>query len=79
MGDRLTTWFWLSLPLGIGGALLLAASSRFVAISHERGGHREAKSLKSIIGQFGGIFGLVGILFPLIMVVGDFIGRSFGK
>lgn len=76
-GTRLLSWFWLSLPLGIGGALLLTASSRFVAISHDRGGHRETKSLKSMIGQLGGILGLAGILFPLLVVVTDFLTRSF--
>ncbi|MFM7447255.1 MAG: hypothetical protein ACKO24_01495 [Leptolyngbyaceae cyanobacterium] len=76
-GPRLLSWFWLSLPLGTGGALLLTASSRFVAISHDRGGHRETKSLKSIIGQFGGVLGLVGILFPLLVVVADYLTRSF--
>lgn len=33
--ERLRAWFITSIPLGIGGALLSAASSRFLAIAND--------------------------------------------
>jgi cytochrome c oxidase assembly factor CtaG len=73
-GERLSLWFALSLPLGIGGAFLLGSSSRFVAITNERSSSN-SKTLLSLLGQFGGWIGLAGILFPFVMVTGEFFAR----
>ncbi|UBF24881.1 hypothetical protein K9N68_24980 [Kovacikia minuta CCNUW1] len=73
-GERLKAWFYLSIPLGVGGAFLLGASSRFVAITNERA-PSSSKLLYSILGQFGGWIGLAGILFPFVMVVSEFFAR----
>jgi hypothetical protein len=67
-GARLRTWFLLSLPFGLGGAALLSISSRFVATA----GDRPQRRLSELIGQFGGWFGLAGILFPFVMVCAEF-------
>lgn len=73
-GERLSLWFSLSLPLGIGGAFLLGSSSRFMAITNERSSG-SGKSLRSLLGQFGGWVGLAGILFPFVMVTGEFFAK----
>lgn len=67
-GARLRTWFLLSLPFGLGGAALVSMSSRFVAAAGERG----QRKLASLIGQFGGWFGLAGIMFPFVVVCIEF-------
>jgi hypothetical protein len=77
-GERMRAWFSLSLPLGIGGAFLIGASSRFVAVTNERAASG-SKSLLSLLGQFGGWIGLAGILFPFVMVVGEFFAKTFPK
>ncbi len=77
-GERTRIWFSLSLPLGIGGAFLIGASSRFVAVTNERAASG-AKLLLSFLGQFGGWIGLAGILFPFVMVVGEFFAKVFPK
>ena len=76
-GERMRAWFTLSIPLGIGGAFLIGASSRFVAVTNERGSSG-SKTLLSLLGQFGGWIGLAGILFPFVMVVSEFFARVFG-
>lgn len=78
-GDRLKYWFYLSLPLGIGGAFLVGASSRFIAMTHEKSANVNSRMVLSILGQFGGWFGLAGILFPFVMVVGEFFARIFPR
>jgi len=75
-GERLKVWFSLSIPLGIGGALLLGISSHFVAFTHERAA-RENKRIASFLGQFGGGLGLAGILFPFVMATGEFFAKIF--
>ncbi|XHX79090.1 MAG: hypothetical protein RBJ76_03925 [Stenomitos frigidus ULC029] len=75
-GDRLKYWFSLSIPLGIGGAFLLGGSSRFVAVMNERAAS-SSKTLLSLLGQFGGSIGLAGIIFPFVMVAGEFLAKIF--
>jgi hypothetical protein len=77
-GERLKIWFSLSIPLGLGGAFLLGASSRFVAITNERAASSN-KLLLSILGQFGGWIGLAGILFPFVMVTTEFFARTLAR
>lgn len=73
-GARLRPWFVASLPLGIGGALLSAASSRFLAVANERHtGSR--KSSRSMVGQLMGAVGLIGITLPLIMAIYEFFAN----
>lgn len=67
-GARLRTWFLLSVPFGLGGAALVSMSSRFMATA----GYRPQRKLSTLIGQFGGWFGIAGILFPFVMVCMEF-------
>lgn len=73
-GERMNTWFALSLPLGIGGAFLLGFSSRFMAITNERASSG-SKSLLAIVGQFGGWIGMAGVLFPFVMATSEFFAK----
>ena len=77
-GDRLKFWFGLSIPLGLGGAFLLGGSSRFIALMHERAVSSN-KMILSLLGQFGGSIGLAGIVFPFVMVAGEFLAKIFVK
>ncbi|MBW4472307.1 MAG: hypothetical protein KME45_18170 [Stenomitos rutilans HA7619-LM2] len=77
-GDRLKFWFGLSIPLGIGGALLLGGSSRFVALTNERMASGN-KTLLTLLGQFGGSIGIAGILFPFVMAAGEFLAKIFDR
>ncbi|MEB3291817.1 MAG: hypothetical protein VKJ24_01520 [Synechococcales bacterium] len=63
---KLRNWFMLSIPLGLGGAFLIAMSSRFVSsmVSRTSG---NARSIAVILGQVAGWLGLAGVLYPLIM------------
>jgi hypothetical protein len=70
-GARLKTWFLISLPLGVGGAMLISLSSRFMAIATEQV-QKSSKPIYRILGQFGGWIGLAGILFPFYMVCVEF-------
>jgi predicted benzoate:H+ symporter BenE len=65
---KLRNWFVLSIPLGLGGAFLIAISSRFVAnaVSRTSGSSR---SFAVILGQVAGWLGLAGVLYPLIMAL----------
>jgi cytochrome c oxidase assembly factor CtaG len=77
-GDRLPLWFLTSLPLGIGGAILIGASSQFMASSHQQ----DAKTTKiflNSIGQLAGGIGLAGVLFPLMMVALEFVVKTFNQ
>lgn len=74
-GTRLKTWFTLSIPFGFGGAFLLAMSSRMVAIANAKSS--ESRSLMKLLGQVGGIAGFLGVVFPFLMVAGEFLGRIF--
>lgn len=73
-GVRLRSWFLISLPLGIGGALLVGFSSRFVAITNERYRSR-AKTIELSAGQALGWLGLLGVAFPLLMVSLEFLSK----
>ncbi len=70
-GARLRAWFLLSVPLGVGGAVLIGASSRSMAVLGEKG-RKRARLIQTLIAQFGGWLGLAGILFPFVMVCGEF-------
>lgn len=72
--DRSLTWFLISLPLGVSGAFLVAASSRFVVVTN----HRRRSLIKTLevwVAQAIGWMGLLGIAFPLLMVALEFGAR----
>ncbi|OLP20262.1 hypothetical protein BST81_00520 [Leptolyngbya sp. 'hensonii'] len=71
--EKLQNWFLISLPLGIGGMLLIAASSQFISTVSERHANRTDKGLSILVGQVGGWVGSAGIMFPLIVVVSQFL------
>lgn len=77
-GNRLQTWFWISVPLGLGGALLIGGSSQFVAMINDRA-IRTNKPLLVWLGQAVGWVGITGILFPLLMVCIEFLSEVVRK
>ncbi|HEY9847366.1 MAG TPA: hypothetical protein V6D03_14370 [Candidatus Caenarcaniphilales bacterium] len=62
--NKQSAWFFVSVPLGIVGAILVGVSSQLVYFSQERLQGRNKKSLMWL-GLFGGWLGLAGIGFPL--------------
>jgi hypothetical protein len=76
LGDRLHTWFLTSIPLGIGGVLLMGASSRFVGEIRESS-YEGSKALVATLGQAASVLALIGILYPFLMVAGAFFDKAF--
>ncbi len=73
-GVRLRAWFVISVPLGVGGAILISATSRFLAVMNDSI-KREYRFIYGFLGQFGGWIGLAGVLFPFLMVCVEFFGN----
>lgn len=73
-GDRLRAYFLTSLPLGIGGSLMSAASSRFLAIANDMD-DRQRRGSRVLLGQLVGGIGLAGVMFPLIMALIEFVAK----
>ena len=69
--DRLQSWFMASVPLGLGGAIMLAASSRILVLAGDEN-NRSKRSSRMMLGQIGGWLGILGLLFPLVMVAYEF-------
>lgn len=72
-------WFPWSLLYGIGGIVMLTASSRFMATAGDRRGDRDSKMIGSLLARSLGWLGLAGVLYPLIMFVTTFMSVKFGK
>jgi len=72
--NRLQAWLYTSVPLGIAGAILSAASSRFLAIANDRYTGSQ-KSSRMLMGQIMGGIGLVALIFPLLFVVVEFFAK----
>jgi hypothetical protein len=73
-GDVIRSWFLTSLPIGLGGILLMVASSRVVNDLNQRTGNN-VKTLISIAAGFAGWLALAGILYPLIVVCTEFFTK----
>jgi hypothetical protein len=70
-GGVLRGWFMASLPIGLGGAILIAMTSRFVAMAQgSRSGNR--KDVLVLLSQFGGWVGMVGVIYPLLLTCYEF-------
>lgn len=70
---RLNTWFWISVPLGVIGAFVLAVSSRLLGLADaDDGSDRQKRSSRMTLGQIGGWLGIAGILFPFVMMAYEF-------
>ncbi len=74
--DKLPNWFLMSIPLGIGGMFLIAASSQFVSSTSARQINRADKSFTLLMGQVGGWLGAAGIMYPLVVVVNEFLTEA---
>jgi hypothetical protein len=75
-GERLMHWFFVSMPVGIVGAILIGASSQAVdAFNHRKTGTQ--KLMLIFLGQVAGGVGLAGVMFPLVMVLLEFLVKTF--
>jgi hypothetical protein len=73
-GSVLRGWFLTSLPLGLGGILLMLASARFVVFNTEN--DHQLKTLSSYILALTGWVALAGILYPLGIACFAFFSRA---
>lgn len=71
---RLFIWIATGIPLGLGGSLLVGASSEFVATA---GQYPAGLTKQTLIwlGQIAGWLGLVGITYPVLMVAIEFLTK----
>lgn len=67
-----------SIIFGVGGAWLMGYASRFIAITHERNLATDSRSILSILAQAVSWVAVAGILYPFIVVVGEFFS-GFGR
>jgi hypothetical protein len=74
-GDVMRSWFLTSLPIGLGGILLMVASSRIVNDLNQRTGNN-VKTLISIAAGCAGWLAMAGILYPLIVVGTEFFTKD---
>jgi hypothetical protein len=66
-GDRFQTWFIISLPMGVGGALLAGIGTQLPFLVSDRP-NRLVRSLLWIAQQLSVWLGLTGMAFPLLVV-----------
>jgi hypothetical protein len=71
-GDRLPAWFIASLGAGIGGAILIGIGSHSISTLGP-GRIGLPKLIIDVLGQATGGLGLAGVMFPLMMVILEFI------
>jgi hypothetical protein len=72
--EVMRNWFLLSLPIGLGGVLLMVASSRLVLSIYDRP-NNNFKSLSSILAGAAGWLAVAGLLYPLIVVCIEFFTK----
>ncbi len=72
-GSVLRRWFLTSLPLGLGGILLMLASARIVIFNNDH--DHQMKTLSSIVLGLAGWLALAGILYPLWVVCFEFFTK----
>lgn len=74
-GEKLQTWFIISIPLGLGGAGLVAFSSQMFQNMMSRTVQAD-RPVMNFFGQVGGWIGTAGIMYPLIVVVVEFLSTA---
>jgi hypothetical protein len=68
---ELNQWFLTSLPLGLGGVLLFAVTSRFITLAHGRE-NGSGKDVIVLLNQVGGFLAMLGVIYPMIVTVQKF-------
>jgi hypothetical protein len=76
--NSLQSWFVISLLLGIGGAVLTAASSQLAEFLQSEQSFLRQRRLQSMTVSFVSWLGLFGIGFPLFVISLQIFGRLFG-
>ncbi len=76
--SSLQSWFWLSLLLGVGGAVLMASSSQLAEFLQSEPLLRRQLRLRSVAVGLISWLGLFGIGFPLFVISLQVFGLLFG-
>jgi hypothetical protein len=74
-GATMRNWFLTSLPLGLGGILLMVASAKVVIANNES--DHQLKTFAAIGLALAGWLAVAGILYPLWVVCIEFFGQSW--
>ncbi|MDX2098191.1 MAG: hypothetical protein SFW36_10485 [Leptolyngbyaceae cyanobacterium bins.59] len=77
--DRFQSYFIMSFPLGIGGAFLVAGSSRFLQRTTANLDRSSERDIALTLAQIVGWVGAFGVMFPFFIVVGQFLTEAFGE
>lgn len=74
-GAVLRGWFTWSMIYGISGVLMITLSSRWIELVNDRRASKDSKLLATLLAQIVGWFGLLGVLYPLIMACTEFFTK----
>jgi hypothetical protein len=75
-GEVLRGWFLTSLPVGLGGVLLMVASSKIVMLINQR----TSGQLKTFVALGAGVaswLAFAGILYPILMAGMEFFTKPY--
>ncbi|MCU0524783.1 MAG: hypothetical protein MUF72_08145 [Elainella sp. Prado103] len=76
--QELQLWFWFSLLVGIGGAILTAGSAQLQAVLSNQEFFARRKILKSLATSVISWLGLLGIGFPIFVISLQICQKIFG-
>jgi hypothetical protein len=76
--SSLQSWFWISLLLGIGGAVLMAGSSQLAEFLESKPSALRQPVLRSAAVGLVSWLGLFGIGFPLFVISIQIFNQLFG-
>jgi hypothetical protein len=75
-GEVLRSWILMSLPVGLGGILLMVASSKLVMLINQRTSG-QLKTFVAIAAGLASWLAFAGILYPVLMAGMEFFTKPY--